>query len=330
MLVLPAQCAALFLFQHEANAARFRVTIALCAICVLVVPLFPVAAYFHSGDADWIAVGIGAPGLHSLREVAVSFAGAIAPPRIRQRLLEALFAGGFCMFLEQLVTAIRRRSVEVDSYALVVSAFVLPIVLLMAVSQVFPLFIVRYVLICLPFLLLMITAGWLKCSQHWAVAVGMALLVLLSLWSDQSYYSNPSKPDWQKAIAYITENARYGDKLVFAPAYGRLEFDHNLKRFVGRGTQLTIVYPRWNSTFEVREQYMGSPALTRTAMNALYERLWIVRLHETGGDTTEQLLDDSVAKYSVVLRKEFRGVSVIFCGYSLPNRARSARTGLGS
>ena len=42
---------------------------------------------------------------------------------------------------------------------------------------------------------------------------------------------------------------------------------------------------------------------------------------------TEQLLDDSIAKYSVVLRKEFRGVSVIFCGYSLPRCARRFRTG---
>ena len=318
MLILPAQGAALFFVQRETNAGCVRVASALCTICVLVLPLFPIAAHFYGGAASWIAATIGPPGLHSLREVAVSFAGAIAPPRIRQRPLEALFAAGFFMFLERFVTAVRRRSAEVDSYALVVNAFGLPIALLMGVSQVFPLFVVRYVLICLPFLLLMIAAGWVSCSQRWVAAVGLTLLVLLSLWSDQSYYSNPSKPDWQKLIEYITDNAHYGDKLAFAPAYGRLEFEHNLKRFAGGATQLTIIYPQWNSTFEVGGQYMGSPGLMTTALNPFYERLWIVQLHSTG-DGTELLLNHLIAKYPVVLRKEFHymgssGISVIFCG----------------
>jgi hypothetical protein len=310
MLILPAQGAALVFLQRETNVALARVAGALCATCVLVLPLFPIAAHFYSGNADWIAAGIGPPGLHSLREVAVSFAGAIAPPRIRQRLLEALFAAGFFMCLERFATAVRRRSAEVGSYALVVSAFGLPIALLMGVSQVFPMFIVRYVLICLPFLLLMTAAGWVRYSQRWVAAVGLMLLVLLSLWSDRSYYSNPSKPDWREAISYITKNARYGDKLAFAPADCRLEFEHNLRRFARRPTQLMIIYPEWNSTFEVGGQYMGSPALMKTALNAPYERLWIVRPHLTG-ERTE--LNDLIAKYPVVLRKEFRGISVIFC-----------------
>ena len=317
MLILPAQGAALVFVQRETNAGRVRVASALCTICVLVLPLFPIAAHFYGG-AGWIAATIGPPGLHSLREVAVSFAGAIAPPRIRQRPLEALFAAGFVMFLERFVTAVRRGLAEVDSYALVVSAFGLPIALLMGVSQVFPMFIVRYVLICLPFLLLMIAAGWVSCSQRWVAAVGLTLLVLLSLWSDRSYYSNSSKPDWRKAIEYITDNAHYGDKLAFDPAYGRIEFDHNFRRFAGGTTQLTIIYPQWNSTFEVGGQYMGSSVLMTKALNTFYERLWIVQFHSTG-DGTELLLNRLIAKYPVVLRKEFHymgssGFSVIFCG----------------
>jgi hypothetical protein len=164
----------------------------------------------------------------------------------------------------------------------------------------------------------MIAAGWMRYSKRWAAAVGLTLLVLLSLWSDRSYYSNPSKPDWQKAISYITENARYGDKLAFAPACSRLEFEHNLCRFASRGTRLTIIYPEWSSTFNVEGQYMGSDAVMKTALNVPYGRLWIVQSHLTG-DRSEQLLDHLIAKYPIVLRKEFRNISVIFCG-SHPQR----------
>jgi mannosyltransferase len=317
MLILPAQGLTLFFVQRETSVTHVRVASALCTVCVLVLPLFPIAVHFYSGNAAWIAAGIGSPGIHSLREVAVSFAGAIAPPRIRQRPLEALFAAGFLMFLARFVTAVRIRSAEVGSYALVVSAFALPIAVLMGVSQVFPIFIVRYVLICLPFLLLMIATGWVRCSQRWMAAIGLTLLVLLSLWSDQSYYSNPSKPDWRGAMEYITKNTRYGDKLAFAPAYGRLEFEHNVKRCAGRGTQLTIIYPQWNSTFEIGGKYMGGSAVMRTALNVQYVRLWIVRSDQTG-DRTDQALNDLIAKYPVVVQKKFRGISVIFCGYSMP------------
>jgi uncharacterized membrane protein len=225
MLILPAQFVAIFFVQHETHVVPIRAASALCVAFVLVLPLFPIAAHFYSGADDWIAAGVGPPGLHSLREVAVSFAGATAPPRIRQRQLEALFAAGFFIFLARFVTAVCEHSAEAGSYALVVGAFVLPIALIMAVSQVFPMFIPRYVLICLPFLVLMIAVAWMTCSRRWMAAVGLTLLILLSLWSDRSYYLNPSKPDWPEAIKYIIDNARYGDKVAFVPSYGQLAFD---------------------------------------------------------------------------------------------------------
>lgn len=325
MLILPAQGSAVLYLQRD-NEKRVRIASAIFVVFLLVLPLFFIEAPFFSVNAGWIAAGIGPPGPRSLREVAVSFAGATIPPRIRQRLLEALFAIGFCMYLGQLARAVRSGSPETGNYMCVAAAFGIPIALLMAVSQVFPLFIVRYVLICLPFLLLMIAAGWMRYSKRWAAAVGLTLLVLLSLWSDRSYYSNPSKPDWQKAISYITENSRYGDKLAFAPACGRLEFEHNLRRFASRGTRLTIIYPEWNSTFEVGGQYMGSDTLMKTALNVPYGRLWIVQSHLTG-DRSEQLLDHLIAKYPIVLRKEFRSISVIFC-CSHPQKATSESSGV--
>jgi hypothetical protein len=148
--------------------------------------------------------------------------------------------------------------------------------------------------------------------SHWVAFPALALLVLLSLWADRSYYSTPSKPEWREAIKYISKNAREGDKLIFAPGIGRFEFDHNMKRFRSPDMRVVIVYPQWDSFFEVNGEYTGSLALTQAALNATYETLWIVEIHLTG-DRTEQLLNQVLAKYSVVRRKEFRGISVIFC-----------------
>lgn len=320
MLILPAQGTAILFLQRE-KAKRLRVAKAICAVSVLVLPLFFIAAHWYSGDPDWIAASIGSPGLRSLREVAVSFAGAIPPPRIRQRLLEALFAAGFFMCLERFATAARSRAAEADGYACVAAAFGIPIALLMGVSQLLALFIVRYVLICLPFLLTIIAAGWVGFPRRRVAAVALTLLVALSLWSDQAYYSHPSKPAWREAIRYIAECARYDDKLGFIPASGRLEFEHNVRRFGGGGTLPTIIYPRWNSVFEVAGQYMENPAVMKAVLKAPYQRLWIVQSHLMG-DKDNQVLNGLIAEYPIVLRKEFRGISIIFCGYTLPYRGR--------
>jgi hypothetical protein len=106
MLILPAQGSAVLYLQRD-NEKRVRIASAIFAVFLLVLPLFFIEAPFFSANAGWIAAGIGPPGLRSLREVAVSFAGARIPPRIRQRLLEALFAIGFCMYLGQLARAAR-------------------------------------------------------------------------------------------------------------------------------------------------------------------------------------------------------------------------------
>src|SRR4029077_17782156 len=77
---------------------------------------------------------------------------------------------------------------------------------------------------------------------------------------------------------------------------------------------------------EVEGQYMGSNAVMKTALNIPYGRLWVVQSHLTG-DRSEQLLDHLIAKYPIVLRKEFRNISVIFCG-SHPQKATSELSGV--
>jgi hypothetical protein len=318
MLMLPAQGATI-LFIRGNRGDRVRLISAVCAVCVLALPLFPIAAHWYHGDADWIAASMGRPGLRALREVAISFAGGIPPPRIRQRLLEALFAAGFLMCQWQFAVAFRKRSADTGSYECVAFALGVPIGLLMAVSQVFPIFIVRYVLISLPFFLLITAAGWSGFRRRWVGALGLTLLVLLCLWSDQAYYSHPDKPAWRAAIRDITNNACYGDELAFVPAYGRFPFEYNLRGITQSPAPITIIYPRWNSVFEMAGQYVGSPALMNAALKRACPRLWIVQSHLTGSGAG-RTLNGIISRYPIVLHKEFRGISVFLCAYRFQSR----------
>jgi hypothetical protein len=64
---------------------------------------------------------------------------------------------------------------------------------------------------------------------------------------------------------------------------------------------------------------MDSLALMRIALSASYERLWVVWSHGTGDRIHgTQIFNELTSKYPIVFRKEFRGISVIFCSYSLP------------
>ncbi|MBV8137950.1 MAG: glycosyltransferase family 39 protein [Deltaproteobacteria bacterium] len=312
MLILPAQFVAIFLFREEARLVRIRLAGALCIAFLLVSPLFLIAALLYRRDNDWIAASIGPPGLNSLREVLGSFAAGTPAPRIAGQLLELLFVAGAFLYFQRFVTASRRGSKEFGSYALIVGAFALPIALLMGVSQLEPLFIPRYVLICLPFLVVMVAVGWLLSGSRLVAAVGLMLLVGLSLRVDQSYYLNPYKPDWPEATKFIVDNARHGDKLAFVPSYGRFEFEHNLQRVVGGDSQLTIIYP----TVDAAGHSFDSLSLMKIALNTPCDRLWVVSSGEMIFE--KQVFNELMlnSKYGVVFRENFRGISVTFYGHS--------------
>jgi uncharacterized membrane protein len=312
VLIIPAQGLTLLYFQREWSNRR-PLLLAMSLVGLLLVPMFILTAYWYSGGEEWIARKIGVPGLASLREVAVTFAGGIAPPRVRQRSLEVLTALGFAMFLANWVKGFRQPSFRGASYACAAIALVAPIALLMCISQAIPLFIVRYVLISLPFYLLIVAAGWCQFRDRWVAASGVALLVLLSLWADQAYYSYSARPNWRQAISYVSSSARYGDRVIFVPAESRLEFDHNLKRFCPRTVGFSVMYPQWNSFFEVGGKYYRNDELRDAALKLTPSRLWVVVNLELADLNVRQLVADLSTRYPSVRVKDFGRLWIIVC-----------------
>jgi 4-amino-4-deoxy-L-arabinose transferase-like glycosyltransferase len=311
IFIIPAQAGIAF-FLASTKSRRTLSNLDSCLVCILIAPLLVISAYWYTGGESWIAVSVGRPGVRALREVAVAFAGGVSPPRIRQRGLEALVAAGFVFYLLEWFRKVRNGDQDAASYFCTVSALTVPIGSLMCVSQAMPLFIVRYVLICLPFYLLIVTVGWYTLGKRWLFATAVALFAFLSVWSDVSYYSHPDKPAWREALAYMNASALNMDALVFAPSDGRLEFDHNLARFGDRAKRFWIVYPQWDSVLEVQGNYTGNEEILSAALETTYKRLWIVH-SKLVGTSLEPLIKGLREKYPLVLRSEFPGVSIIFC-----------------
>lgn len=312
ILILPAQGLTLLYLQREWSKRR-PLLLAMSLVGLLLVPILILTVYWYSGGEGWIARKIGVPGLASLREVAVTFAGGIAPPRVRQRWLEALTALGFAMFLANWVKGLRQPRFRADGYACAAIALVTPIALLMSISQAIPLFIVRYVLICLPFYILIVAAGWCQFKDRTVAASGVALLVLLSLWADQTYYSYSARLNWRQAIDYVNSNARDGDRLIFVPAYVRFEFDHNLKRFCPRRVEFSVIYPQWNSVFEVGGKYYENDELSEAALKLTPSRLWVVIEPELAEISLRRLVADLGTRYPSVRVRDFGRLWIIVC-----------------
>jgi mannosyltransferase len=312
VLIVPAQGLTLLYIQREWSKRR-PLLLAMSLVGFLLVPIPILTAYWYSGGEQWIAKKIGVPGLASLREVAVTFAGGIAPPPVRQRSLEALTALGFAMFLANWIKGLGQPTFRAVGYACAAIALVVPIVLLMCISQAIPLFIVRYLLICLPFYILIVAAGWCQFGDPRIAASGVALLVLLNLWADQTYYSYSARPNWRQAISYVSSTVRDGDRLVFVPAESRLEFDHNLKRFCVRPVGFSVVYPQWNSLFEVGGKYYGNDELCDAALRLTPSRLWVVIEPELAEISVRRLVADLSIRYPSVKVKDFGRLWIIVC-----------------
>lgn len=325
VLIIPAQGLTLLYLQREWSRRR-PVLLAMSLVTLLVVPMFILIAYWYSGGEEWIARKIGVPGLASLREVAVTFAGGIAPPRVRQRSLEALTALGFAMFLANWIKGLRQPNFQPTSYACAAIGFIAPIALLLCISQAIPLFIVRYVLICLPFYILIVAAGWFQFRDPRVTACGVALLVLLSLWADQAYYSYSARPNWRQAISYVSRSAHDGDRLVFVPAESRFEFDHNLKRFCPQTLGFSVIYPQWNSFFEVDGKYYRNDELGNATLKLTPSRLWVVIEPELTEISVRRLVADLSTRYQSVSVKDFGRLWIVFCAL----RSNTVSFGLSS
>ena len=114
-------------------------------------------------------------------------------------------------------------------FVFVVLWLLLPVLITLLVSHWIPVFIPRYLLICLPAALLLFGQGLAKIRPNWLAVAVLAVMVFASLVAVRSYYGKSGKEDWKHAIGYLAQNAQSGDEVILENQYCRLPFDYNLR-----------------------------------------------------------------------------------------------------
>jgi mannosyltransferase len=157
---------------------------------------------------------------------------------------------------------------------------ILPPLLTLAVSAIKPLFSPRYMILCVPALVLLASAGVtrlhkLPAPRRWAGAAGLILLMTLSGWGSYEYFANfaAENTDWRSAVNYILESQQQGDGVVIYGSHalcylyyvGRAENQHKV------ATAPDVVYPP-DPRRPVSRDEISSDTLGR-------QRIWLL-LHD--------------------------------------------------
>ena len=167
------------------------------------------------------------PGPHAVTHLVVAFAG--AKPLVP--LVALLAAGGVA------ASVTGRPRIPLDAATLALPWLLLPAVILLAVSQIHPLYDARYVVFSLPALALLVATGlaWLtrlviraapgvNGAVAWLpAALVLALLAVLTLGPQRSVRLQSSRPDnLRQASAIVAAHELPGDAVLYLPSNKRV------------------------------------------------------------------------------------------------------------
>jgi mannosyltransferase len=199
-------------------------------------------------------------------------------------------------------------------YTLLICWLGIPIGLGALISLMWPVFVTRYFIVCLPALLLLVAVG--LCFVRPALqAVGLLVLLVAGTQSLGIYYAQDHKEgeNWRALVQHVALEAQGGDRVVFLSHFGRRPFEYYLDRHPGLASSLTPAYPSmpWGNyppvagELQVGDTITGVRQLTATDP----DRVWVVLLW--GGFRTG---DDDGAPFQRMLARKYVEADHLYFG----------------
>ena len=170
------------------------------AIVLLCAPVAIATLFLSWNPIEWL----GQPGLQDLTDALQQIAGDSF------RLVGAAFAI-WLIALPRILTSseLRRR------FVLPALWLALPIVFAFAISQERPMFLPRYLIVCVPAWLLLTAGALVSLRTRGALAALVAIVVVFSLPPLRAWYRSPAIQDWKGLTAAVLDRAESSDGVVF-------------------------------------------------------------------------------------------------------------------
>lgn len=228
------------------------------------------------------------------------------------------------------IQILKRSARSIESWHWVFPFFCLagPIVLCLCISLRMPLFLNRYMLLCVPPLCILTAQGILCINRRWLSLSLLGTILVCETAALMQYFQYRSQyGEWRTATREILSDHLPGDAIVFSMAHGRLLFDFYRNQQQPWSTDIDEVYPDLSRATSDPQalSYYPEPAAVQLAELARHERVWLIVYPDNmAGDAATSL------RFQRLLSAEFPKVEVKkidtirVCLYSRQRKASSS------
>jgi mannosyltransferase len=267
--MLLAQWISALLLRHEVRWKRFFLSAA--TICLLISPLAGCLLFASDrSQLHWLIK----PRVLDLYKFSLDMTGDGGP--LLLLVYVALVLGGVGTAVSQLKS---HSSEGVWKYWFLLIWLLLPGALVLAISLRWPAFEPRFLIFCLPPLLLLAADTLTRVRSKVAFAAALTILLGLSLNGTYSYYRGrvdaEHTDNWRDATRYILTQARADDAVLFSYSEERLAFDEYRRQLHMTGSRIHE-FPEETDLELLTLRPSRPSAELLSNMVAGYERVWVI------------------------------------------------------
>jgi len=268
--VLLAQWASLFFRRREVRWKEFIFSAA--AICFLISPLAYCLLFISDRSQLYWATK---PTLQDLYKFGLEMTGGAGwlLLLVYLALASAAVAAGFNRLKSESATA------GVWNYRFLLSWLILPIAVILAISLRWPVFEPRFLIGCVPPLVLLVADGVSRIRAKVLFSVTLMILLALSLSGLSAYYRGRADAehtdDWRDATRDILSEAEPGDAVLFSYSEERLAFDEYQRQLRMTGPAIHEFPEQTDLELLTLRPSRPSPELLDKIV-AGYGRVWVI------------------------------------------------------
>jgi len=287
-----------------------RWLLASAAIALAFLPWVPIL--FHqatTGGGGWVERSVGRPTWRALLDTWVQFSiglDARLYPLLVRRAAYVLFAVCLLLSLRELLRTrpappgdnAYRRQHEGAVFCLLHVG--LPLLTVWLLSQVKPMYTVRYLLPFLPGYCILVALGVQNMRWRWARFIAAGFLALALLTGDWLGWRTQRNPDWRSAARHVVDRIVPGDVVLVSPRWNEKPFDYYAQGRVTTNMELPIPVTD------------GSAQQVIADLERDYQRVWLFWERGHYSDPTGIANQILQSRFKLVEMRDFSGIRSLF------------------